>query len=74
MRGAYRAETASPEELSAQLWALAEQDGFYVNRESFDAELKFAAQPDGVRIEVYGELGENLLVWARQKGLLKLKK
>lgn len=73
MRGAYLAE-GEAEALAASLWSLAERDGFYANREAFDAELKFLAQPDGVRIEVYGELGENLLVWARQKGALKLKK
>lgn len=73
MRGAYLAAGES-ETLAASLWSLAERDGFYVNRESFDAELKFIGQPDAVRIEVYGELGENLLVWARQKGILTLKK
>lgn len=73
MRGAYLA-AGEAETLAASLWSLAERDGFYVNRETFDAELKFIEQPDAVRIEVYGELGENLLVWARQKGILTLKK
>lgn len=73
MRGAYLA-AGEAETLAASLWSLAARDGFYGNREAFDAELKFIDQPDAVRIEVYGELGENLLVWARQKGILTLKK
>lgn len=72
MRGAYLA-AGEAEALAASLWSLAERDGFYESREAFDAQLKFIDQPDAVRIEVYGELGENLLVWARQKGVLKLK-
>ncbi len=73
MRGAYSA-VGEAEALAGALWDLAQRDGFYVNRSDFDAALRFAPCADGVRIEVYAELGENLLVWARQKGVLQLKR
>lgn len=73
MRGVYYA-AGERESLAASLWELVQRDGFYVNREDFDAALHFAPCANGVCIEVYAELGENLLVWARQKGLLQLKR
>ncbi len=74
MRGAYIAAAPPGEDVETLLWALAERDGFYVNHDGFASELRFRPQEDGtVRIEVYGELGENLLVWAKRQGLLRVK-
>lgn len=73
MRGAYFA-AGEAGTLAGVLWDLAQRDGFYGKREDFDAALRFEPRADGVRIEVYAELGENLLVWARQKGVLQLKR
>ncbi len=74
MRGAYIAAAPSGAEVEALLWALAERDGFYASHDGFASELRFRPQEDGaVRIEVYGEIGENLLVWAKRQGLLRVK-
>ena len=75
MRGVYTAAVPAGEDVPSLLWSLAERDGFYVNREGFDSELRFQPWEDGsVRIEVYGELGENLLVWAKRQGLLRVRR
>lgn len=75
MRGRFEAACRAEGTLSDTLRALALKDGFHPDEAAFAADLAFAP-PDGAagEITVQTELGENLLVWARQLGLIEVKK
>ena len=75
MRGRFAAKSLTGNEIEAALRAQSLTDGFHTDAAAFDADLSFAPRSDGMtEITVQTELGENLLVWAKQLGMIEVKK
>jgi len=75
VRGRFSAKLLADGRMDGALRALSLKDGFHADAEAFDADLGFSPGEDGAtEITVQTELGENLLVWAKQLGLLAVKK
>ena len=75
MRGQFSARALTDAPLDEALRTRALRDGFHPDAAAFDADLSFAPSPDGESvITVQTELGENLLVWAKQLGMIRVKK
>lgn len=75
MRGRFEAKSLTGNDIAQALRAQSMKDGFHTDAAAFDADLGFAPRSDGTtEITVQTELGENLLVWAKQLGLIDVKK
>ncbi len=75
MRGRFESKSLTGNDIAEALRAQSLRDGFHADAAVFDADLSFAPRSDGMtEITVQTELGENLLVWAKQLGLIEVKK
>lgn len=75
MRGRFEARSLTGKDIAQELCAQSLTDGFHADAAAFDADLGFLPRSDGsTEITVQTELGENLLVWAKQLGLIQVKK
>ena len=74
MRGKYTLCSRTERSAAEEVQALGLEDGFFADREALEKALVFAADADGETVEVYAEMGENLLLWARQEGRITIRK
>lgn len=74
MRGKYALRSRTNRSAAEELRDLGLKDGFFASRETLAEALVFGSEAEEETVEVYAEMGENLLLWARQQGRIDIRK